>query len=89
MPESGNPAAQHPLQALQEELQNGAESLGVSLDLQQQQQMLDYLELLSRWNKVTNLTAVRAVDEMVSRHLLDSIAILLSLIHISEPTRPY
>ena len=76
MPESGNPAAQHPLQALQEELQNGAESLGVSLDLQQQQQMLDYLELLSRWNKVTNLTAVRAVDEMVSRHLLDSIAIL-------------
>ena len=76
MPESGNPAAQYLLQALQNELQSGAESLGVVLDVQQQQQMLDYLELLSRWNKITNLTAVRAVDEMVSRHLLDSIAIL-------------
>jgi len=76
VPDSGNPAVQHPLQALQDELHSGAESLGVMLDLQQQQQMLDYLELLSRWNKVTNLTAVRSVDEMVSRHLLDSIAIL-------------
>ena len=79
MPDPGNPAkpqSLHPLHALQDELHSGADALGVGLDSRQQRQMLDYLELLSRWNKVTNLTAVRSVDDMVSRHLLDSIAIL-------------
>ena len=64
------------MHALQDELHSGADALGVGLDSRQQRQMLDYLELLSRWNKVTNLTAVRSVNDMVSRHLLDSIAIL-------------
>ena len=79
MPDPGNPAKTqplHPLHALQDELHSGADALGVGLDSRQQRQMLDYLELLSRWNKVTNLTAVRSVNDMVSRHLLDSIAIL-------------
>ncbi len=35
-----------------------------------------YLALLARWNRVYNLTAVRSIDEMVPRHILDSLAIL-------------
>ena len=92
MPDPGNPAKTqplHPLHALQDELHSGADALGVGLDSRQQRQMLDYLELLSRWNKVTNLTAVRSVNDMVSRHLLDSIAILPVIRDVlSSATKP-
>lgn len=60
----------------QAELQQGAKQLGVALDPRQQQQLLDYLALLIKWNKAYNLTAVRDPNEMVSRHLLDSLSIV-------------
>lgn len=59
-----------------EELQQGARELGVELTEQQQTQLLDYLALLIKWNKAYNLTAVRDPDEMVSRHLLDSLSVV-------------
>ena len=37
--------------------------------------LLDYLELLDKWNKVYNLTAIRDPQQMVSNHLLDSLAV--------------
>jgi len=40
------------------------------------QQFIQYLELLYKWNKVTNLTAIRDPIEMVMQHILDSLAIL-------------
>lgn len=58
------------------ELAAGAAALGVVLDAHQQQQLLAYLGLLIKWNKAYNLTAVRDPDEMVSRHLLDSLSIV-------------
>ena len=58
------------------ELAEGAERLGVALTAQQQQQLLAYLALLIKWNKAYNLTAVRNPDEMVSRHLLDSLSVV-------------
>ena len=59
-----------------EELSTGARQLGIELSEQQQEQLLGYLALLIKWNKAYNLTAVRNPDEMVSRHLLDSLSIL-------------
>lgn len=47
----------------------------LSLSVQQQEQLLDYLGLLTKWNKAYNLTAVRDPQEMVSRQLLDSLSI--------------
>lgn len=58
------------------ELARGAAELGIELSQTQSQLLLDYLALLQKWNKAYNLTAVRDPDEMVSRHLLDSLSIL-------------
>lgn len=59
-----------------EELSTGARQLGVPLTPTHQEQLLAYLALLIKWNKAYNLTAVRNPDEMVSRHLLDSLSVI-------------
>jgi len=59
-----------------EELAQGSLELGVEVSPQQQEQLLAYLALLIKWNKAYNLTAVRNPDEMVSRHLLDSLSVV-------------
>ena len=59
-----------------EELARGARELGVALDPVRQERLLAYLDLLIKWNKAYNLTAVRDPDEMVSRHLLDSLSVV-------------
>ncbi|MEE4617949.1 16S rRNA (guanine(527)-N(7))-methyltransferase RsmG [Pseudomonas alliivorans] len=59
-----------------EELSTGARALGIELTPVQHEQLLAYLGLLIKWNKAYNLTAVRNPDEMVSRHLLDSLSVI-------------
>ncbi|UVL56390.1 16S rRNA (guanine(527)-N(7))-methyltransferase RsmG [Pseudomonas sp. B21-035] len=59
-----------------EELSTGARQLGIELSEAQHAQLLAYLALLIKWNKAYNLTAVRNPDEMVSRHLLDSLSVM-------------
>jgi 16S rRNA (guanine527-N7)-methyltransferase len=59
-----------------EELTHGARELGVDLTEGQHERLLAYLALLIKWNKAYNLTAVRDPDEMVSRHLLDSLSVM-------------
>ena len=57
------------------ELQSGIEALGLSCSSDQIDQLLAYLEMLQRWNKAYNLTAIREPIQMVRLHLLDSLAI--------------
>jgi 16S rRNA (guanine527-N7)-methyltransferase len=60
-------------------LDAGARTLGVSLSPTARQQLLDYLDLIGRWNRVYNLTAVRDADEMLVQHVLDSLAVVRPL----------
>jgi 16S rRNA (guanine527-N7)-methyltransferase len=48
---------------------------GISLSDHQQQQLVAYVELLRKWNKAYNLTSVRDPNEMLVRHILDSIIV--------------
>ena len=57
-------------------LERGIAQLDVGLPDGTVDRLLDYRELLERWNSAYNLTAVRDDREMVTRHLLDSLAIL-------------
>ena len=60
-------------------LTEGAQGLGLSLSDSQVRQLLDYLALLGKWNKVYNLTAVRDPADMLTHHLLDSLAVVAPL----------
>jgi 16S rRNA (guanine527-N7)-methyltransferase len=57
-------------------LQRGLDELGLALPEGAQEKFLAYLELLAKWNKTYNLTAIRDPDKMISHHLLDSLAVL-------------
>ena len=63
----------HPLRA---RLVEGVGVLGLNLTEGQLDQLLAYVDLLARWNKVYNLTAVREPAEMLTHHLLDSLAVI-------------
>lgn len=60
--------------ALSAILSQGAGDLSLSLSDSQITKLMDYLVLLSKWNVVYNLTAVRDPAQMVTQHLLDSLA---------------
>ena len=57
-------------------LARGVDALSLELTDAQRAQLLDYLALLGKWNKVYNLTAVREPTEMLTHHLLDSLAVV-------------
>ncbi|MFN3377599.1 MAG: 16S rRNA (guanine(527)-N(7))-methyltransferase RsmG [Burkholderiaceae bacterium] len=72
-------------EALTASLRSGAHALGLSLNELQIQRLLDFLALLQKWNKVYNLTAVRAPHDMLTHHLLDSLAAVPPLRrHVAE-----
>ena len=66
----------HPLSGA---LRQGLVELGLSLDERAQAQLLAYMDLIAKWNKVYNLTAVRDAQEMLTHHLLDSLAVVAPL----------
>lgn len=73
--------------ALELRLRQGLAELGLDLEASQIQQLMDYLGLIQKWTKVYNLTAVRDPAEMVTHHLLDSLAIIRPLLRQTE-SRP-
>lgn len=62
------------MSTMEEGLRSGAGALGLDLGDAQVEQLLAYLALLAKWNKVYNLTAVRDPRDMLVQHLLDSLA---------------
>lgn len=58
------------------QLTQGLAALDVALAPGQVDELMAYLALLAKWNKVYNLTAVREASKMVSHHVLDSLAVL-------------
>lgn len=59
-----------------DELERGASALGIPLTVLQRDRMLQYVALISKWNRVYNLTAIRENEKAVTYHLLDSLSIL-------------
>ncbi|NMM35949.1 MAG: 16S rRNA (guanine(527)-N(7))-methyltransferase RsmG [Glaciimonas sp.] len=59
-------------------LAQGAASLKLNLSACQIDLLIDYLALLIKWNAVYNLTAVRDPAQMVTQHLLDSLAVVVA-----------
>ena len=59
-----------------EVLRAGLNALGIALPETAIHQLLAYVDLLVKWNRTYNLTAIRDGDEMVTQHLLDSLSIL-------------
>jgi 16S rRNA (guanine527-N7)-methyltransferase len=67
-------------------LERGVEQLALALPAGAREQLLQYLALLEKWNRIYNLTAIRDPLGMVSHHLLDSLAVLPHL-PLAEPAR--
>ena len=55
-------------------LAEGISALGLSMSEGVQEQLLDYMALIQKWNKVYNLTALRDPQEILTHHLLDSLS---------------
>lgn len=47
----------------------------IPLTDQQKQQLVDFVKLLDKWNKAYNLTSVRNPDEMLVKHIMDSLVV--------------
>lgn len=58
-----------------DKLEQGCERLGIALSVDQGARLRRHLGLLAKWNRRLNLTSVNGMDDMVVRHLLDSLAI--------------
>ena len=62
-------------------LAEGIRSLGLSLSDDARAKLRRYVELLAKWNRTYNLTAIREPAQMVTHHLLDALAVLPHLPH--------
>ena len=65
--------------ALEHTLRSGAQALALELSEAQITQLLEFIALLQKWNKGYNLTSVREPAEMMTHHLLDSLAAVAPL----------
>jgi len=63
------------------QLERGLDAMGIALDAAARTKLVAYLELIGKWNKVHNLTAVREPAQMVVLHLLDSLSVLPHVAH--------
>jgi 16S rRNA (guanine527-N7)-methyltransferase len=60
-------------------LEGGLAELALELPAASQEKLLAYVDLLEKWNRIYNLTAIRDPLEMVTHHVLDSLAVVAHL----------
>ena len=65
-----------PEDVLAQQLARGLTALQLTLSAEQRTKLLAYVQLLVKWNQVYNLTSVRNPCDMITRHLLDSLAVV-------------
>ena len=58
-----------------QKLQSGLKEMGLDLSGEQQDKLLAYVEMLKKWNKTYNLTALRDESQIIRHHLLDSLTL--------------
>jgi 16S rRNA (guanine527-N7)-methyltransferase len=73
-------AAEVPEVALLQALSVGGKALGLNVTEAQQRQLLSYMALIQKWNKVYNLTALKTPQEILTHHLLDSLSSISPLL---------
>jgi len=61
---------------LHQALKKGIDELSLDIPAETQQKLIQYIELIAKWNKSFNLTAIRDINEMLTLHLLDSLAVV-------------
>src|SRR5690606_28761711 len=57
-------------------LTTGTTQLGLSLSENQIEKLLAYIQEFDKWNKAYNLSAIRNIEQMIPRHLLDSLSVV-------------
>jgi 16S rRNA (guanine527-N7)-methyltransferase len=70
----------HVTDAESQRLIEGARTLGVTLSPDDAAKLLRLLDDLARWNRTHNLTAITKRDDMITRHLLDSLSVHAELL---------
>lgn len=61
---------------LEKRLAQGLQAMGLDLPGEARERLVQYVRLLAKWNRAYSLTGVRDPEDMISRHILDSLAIL-------------
>lgn len=62
-------------QVLHQILSDGLSTMDLTLTREQQQKLIDYVARIHKWNKAFNLTSVRDPEQMMVKHILDSLAV--------------
>ena len=68
-------------------MNEGLEEISLTLSEHQKEQFFQYYEMLIEWNKVMNLTAITELDEVVTKHFMDSLLLVKVIADIQE--KPY
>lgn len=58
------------------QIEDQLKKIGLEDKIAEAKRLIEYLFLLDKWNKVYNLTSIRKLDEMLVKHILDSIAVV-------------
>lgn len=62
----------------------GAENLGISFSKEQIDKFYYYYEILNEWNKVMNLTAITELEDVIYKHFIDSLSLVMAVKEIGE-----